>query len=85
LSIEHHTLVITLENPMRRNPYFKQAAKRFLIGSRFKTPYEAVEAGARTLEEWSRVLLEERELERALERQLASRRSRRSTIRHVSA
>jgi hypothetical protein len=70
---------------MRRNPYFKRASKRFLLGSKFRTPFEAVEAGARTLEEWSRLLLEERELERALERQLASRRSRRSAIRHVSA
>ena len=70
---------------MYRSPYFKRAAKRFLIGSRFKTPCEAVEAGVRTLEEWSRLLLEERELERQLEQQSVSRRNRRPAIRHVSA
>jgi hypothetical protein len=70
---------------MRRSPHYKRASKRFLTGSKFKTPFEAVEAGACTLEEWSRLLLEERELERAFEQQLASRRSRRSAIRHVSA
>ena len=70
---------------MRRSPHYKRASKRFLQGSRFKTPSEAVEAGIRTLEEWSRLLLEERELERALERQLASRRNRRAVFRGACA
>jgi hypothetical protein len=50
---------------MRRSDYWKRASKRFLAGSRFKIPCEAVEAGTRTLEEWTRVLREERELELA--------------------
>jgi hypothetical protein len=48
---------------MRKADYWKRASKRFLIGTRFKIPCEAVEAGARTLEEWGRVLQEEREIE----------------------
>jgi hypothetical protein len=37
--------------------------KQFLVGTRFKIPCDAVEAGARTLEEWARVLPEERDIE----------------------
>ena len=48
---------------MRHSPYFKRAAKRFLAGTRYKTPVEAVEAGVLSLEDWSRVLVEERDLE----------------------
>jgi hypothetical protein len=70
---------------MRRSPHYKRAAKRFLHGTRFKTPSEAVEAGTRTLEEWSRVLLEERELERTLERRASSWRNRRTPSRAVPA
>jgi hypothetical protein len=70
---------------MRRSPHYKRASKRFLQGSKFKTPFEAVKAGARTLEEWSRLLLEERELERALERRATSRRNRHAPSCHVAA
>jgi hypothetical protein len=70
---------------MRQSPHHKRAAKRFLQGSRFKTPYEAVEAGARTLEEWSRLLLEEREIEHRLEQRPASRRNRHASSRHIAA
>jgi hypothetical protein len=52
-----------LEVRMRTSPYFKRASKRFLTGTRFKTPCDAVEAGAKTLLEWTRVLEEERNLE----------------------
>ena len=48
---------------MRYSPYFKRAAKRFLAGTRYKNPFEAVEAGVLSLEDWSRVLSEERDLE----------------------
>jgi hypothetical protein len=51
---------------MRKADYWKRASKQFLIGTRFKCPCEAVEAGARTLEEWARVLEEERDIERTL-------------------
>jgi exonuclease VII large subunit len=48
---------------MRRTSYMKRAAKRFLAGTRMKTPVEAVEAGVCSLQEWVRVLAEEREVE----------------------
>jgi hypothetical protein len=48
---------------MRRSDYWKRASKRFLAGTRFKIPCDAVEAGVRTLEEWARTLQEEREIE----------------------
>lgn len=71
---------------MRRTSYLKRASRRFLEGTRFKSPVEAVEAGARTLGEWADVLSEERESEndylrqRSLNRRAAleDRRSRRS-------
>lgn len=50
---------------MRRLSYFKRASRRFLTGTRHRTPAEAVEAGARTLEQWVNTLSEERELEGA--------------------
>jgi hypothetical protein len=70
---------------MYRSPYFKRASKRFLNGSKFKTPFEAVEAGTRTLEEWSRVLLEERELEQIHVRNRPTRRGRRLPLRNATA
>jgi hypothetical protein len=48
---------------MRRLSYYKRASRRFLQGTRHRTPAEAVEAGARTLEQWVTLLSEERELE----------------------
>ena len=48
---------------MRKTQYFKRASKRFLNGTRSKTPFEAVQAGSRTLEEWVLVLEEERIVE----------------------
>jgi hypothetical protein len=52
-----------LEVSMRTSPYYKRASKRFLAGTRFKTPCDAVGAGARTLHEWTQVLEEERSIE----------------------
>jgi hypothetical protein len=43
-----------------RNKYYKLASQRFLAGTHFKTPCDAVEAGAKTLLEWTQVLEEER-------------------------
>ena len=48
---------------MRRTPHYKRASQRFLEGTRFRTPNEAVQAGLRTLEEWVMVLEEERSLD----------------------
>jgi hypothetical protein len=40
--------------------YWKRASKRFLKGSPYRSPCNAVEAGIRTLADWARVLEEER-------------------------
>jgi hypothetical protein len=45
---------------MRTSPYYKRASKRFLSGTRFKTPSDAVNAGAKTLRGWTQILEEER-------------------------
>jgi hypothetical protein len=63
----------SLEVNMRTSPYFKRASKRFLAGTRFKTPCDAVEAGAKTLLEWTQVLEEERNLEMQVMAQRARR------------
>ena len=52
---------------MRRTSYLKRASRRFLAGTKFKTPYQAVEAGACSLASWSRLLAEEREIEEAFQ------------------
>ena len=49
---------------MRKSSYMKRAAKKFLEGTRFRHPIEAVENGVRTLEEWVDCLNTERELDR---------------------
>jgi hypothetical protein len=36
--------------------YWAMARERFLQGARFHSPFEAVEAGARTVQEWCEVL-----------------------------
>ena len=46
---------------MRRISYMKRAARKFLEGTRFRTPVEAVEAGVRTLTHWVDTLNLERE------------------------
>jgi hypothetical protein len=48
---------------MRRLSYYKRASRRFLQGTRHRTPADAVDAGTRTLEHWVTLLSEERELE----------------------
>jgi hypothetical protein len=56
---------------MKRGPakanvrYIRRAAKRFLEGTRCRTPEEAVLKGFRTLEAWADVLRAEREAARA--------------------
>ena len=49
---------------MRKSSYMKRAAKKFLEGTRFRHPIEAVEKGVRTLEEWVDCLNFEREIDR---------------------
>jgi hypothetical protein len=66
---------------MRRSSYMKRAANRFLAGTRIKSPVEAVEAGLRSLEEWARLLSEEREIENQY---LQARQVRRSRPRQTS-
>jgi hypothetical protein len=48
---------------MRRTSYMKRASQRFLEGTKFRSPVEAVEAGVRSLVDWTQVLSEERDLE----------------------
>ncbi len=48
---------------MKRTNYMKRAARRFLEGTKYRTPVEAVEAGIKSLGEWADMLQEERELE----------------------
>jgi hypothetical protein len=43
--------------------YLRRSKKRFLEGTRARTPFEAVASGARTLEQWADVLNFEREFE----------------------
>jgi hypothetical protein len=72
---------------MRKADYWKRASKQFLIGTRFKSPCEAVESGTRTLEEWARVLHEERETalqERALRAMTQSPRIKHSIANHTA-
>lgn len=56
---------------MTRKKYMKLASRRFLEGTRFKAPIDAVEAGVRTLEQWADVLTQEREAQSALLYELA--------------
>jgi hypothetical protein len=44
-----------------RENYLRRASKQFLVGTKHRTPLEAVEAGTRTLWEWADVLGHERE------------------------
>ena len=48
---------------MRRISYMKRASQRFLEGTKFHSPFEAVQAGARSLVDWTQILAEERDLE----------------------
>ncbi len=46
---------------MKRVDYMKRATNRFLNGTGFKIPAQAVEAGLRSLTDWVQILSEERE------------------------
>jgi hypothetical protein len=48
---------------MRRRVYYRRAARQFLSGTRYKAPFEVVEAGLKTLEEWVNLLNLERDLD----------------------
>jgi hypothetical protein len=51
-----------------KNDYVKRASRRFLAGTGCATPASAVARGARSIEEWSDVLLEEFERQRLVPR-----------------
>ena len=40
----------------RRSAYWTEARDRFLAGTRFRSPVEAVESGARSVQDWCDVL-----------------------------
>jgi DNA invertase Pin-like site-specific DNA recombinase len=46
-----------------RQTYLTRAKKRFLEGTSYRVPVEAVTRGRRTLDQWASILEEERELE----------------------
>jgi hypothetical protein len=46
---------------MRRVNYMKRASRKFLEGTRYRTPADAVEAGVKTLTQWVDALNTERE------------------------
>ena len=64
---------------MKRTNYMKRATMRFLEGTKFRTPVEAVEAGERSLGDWADMLAEERELE-TQQNSLERRRNRQALI-----
>ena len=47
----------------KQSNYLRRSTKRFLGFTRYRSPFEAVLNGARTLEQWADILNEERELE----------------------
>jgi hypothetical protein len=48
---------------MPKSTYITRAKKRFLEGTSYRVPVEAVTRGRRTLEQWVEILNEERDLE----------------------
>jgi hypothetical protein len=56
----------------------KRATQRFLEGTKYRSPVEAVEAGIRTLGQWADILAEERELESQMHRERDTHRARAS-------
>ncbi len=47
----------------QKTNYLRRSTKRFLGFTRYRSPFEAVLCGVRTLEQWADILNEERELE----------------------
>ncbi len=47
--------------------YLRRSTRRFLGFTRYRSPFEAVLSGVRTLEQWADILNEERELEQQLQ------------------
>jgi hypothetical protein len=60
---------------MKRINYMRRATQRFLSGTKYRSPVEAVEAGVRSLTDWAEMLAEEREFETEANRD-ASKRAR---------
>jgi hypothetical protein len=48
---------------MPKSTYITRAKRRFLEGTSYRAPVEAVTRGRRTLEQWVEILNEERDLE----------------------
>jgi hypothetical protein len=61
---------------MRRPVYYKRATKQFLAGTRYKAPFEMVQAGLKTLEEWIDLLDFERWADETNRLERRNRRSR---------
>jgi hypothetical protein len=50
-----------------KTKYLRRSVQRFLGFTRYRSPFEAVLYGVRTLEQWTNILNEERELELQLQ------------------
>lgn len=46
---------------MKPGAYIRRASRRFLSGLPYRCPFDAVAHGVRTLEDWAKILNEERE------------------------
>jgi hypothetical protein len=64
---------------MKRINYMRRATQRFLAGTKYRSPVEAVEAGVRSLTDWAEMLAEEREFETEANRD-ASKRARNGMV-----
>jgi hypothetical protein len=64
---------------MKRINYMRRATQRFLDGTKYRSPVEAVEAGVRSLTDWAEMLAEEREFETEANRD-ASKRARNGMV-----
>jgi hypothetical protein len=58
---------------MKKVNYMKRASQRFLQGTKFRSPFDAVESGMRSLADWADMLSEERERESELNRMATKR------------
>ena len=65
---------------MKHFNYITRASRRFLSGTPYRSPVDAVAHGVKSLEEWAKVLNEERE---RAQLQLAMKRPRHPKPRHL--
>ena len=62
----------------KRLTYIQRASRIFLLGTRYRSPADAVEAGERTLEEWTDTLNRLREAEWETQAEIRDRRTQKA-------